>query len=109
MLRLPDADPFETNTYSGYLNVSDTKQLHYVFSESFDNPLTDPVVIWFNGGPGCSSMFGFMQENGPMMINDDSVWIQKNPFTWNQRANVLWIESPAGVGYSWAATEADYV
>lgn len=45
--------------YSGYLNVSDAKSLHYLFFESQSAPETDPVLIWFNGGPGCSSMLGF--------------------------------------------------
>jgi carboxypeptidase C (cathepsin A) len=70
MGNLPDAPAFTTLTYSGYLPVTDTKSLHYVFAESMSNPATDPVVIWFNGGPGCSSMLAFMQENGPLCIDD---------------------------------------
>jgi carboxypeptidase C (cathepsin A) len=107
MKGLPSADPFETATYSGYLTVSATKALHYVFTESYSDPKNDPVVIWFNGGPGCSSMLGFMQENGPRMINDSETYIENNPYPWNKRANVIWLESPAGVGYSYAGTEAD--
>jgi carboxypeptidase C (cathepsin A) len=107
MPNLPDAPPFTTNTYSGYLTVTDTKALHYVFAESQSEPSTDPVVIWFNGGPGCSSMLAFMQENGPLAIDDGEDYIKTNPYPWNTRANVLWIESPAGVGYSIAGTKQD--
>lgn len=60
MPNLPDAPEFTTNTYSGYITASDTKSLHYVFAESESDPANDPVVIWFNGGPGCSSMLAFM-------------------------------------------------
>jgi serine carboxypeptidase-like clade 1 len=61
MTDLPDAPAFTTDTYSGYLTVNDTKSLHYVFATSMSaTAATDPVVIWFNGGPGCSSMLGFM-------------------------------------------------
>jgi carboxypeptidase C (cathepsin A) len=65
--------------YSGYVptkcsnpdDLSTCKHhLHYIFVESADSPADDPVQIWFNGGPGCSSMLGFAQENGPFM-NDD--------------------------------------
>ena len=107
MSQLPMADDFKSATYSGYLHVSDSKKLHYVFAESYDSPSTDPVVIWFNGGPGCSSMLAFMQENGPFAINDGEDFIVTNPEPWNKRANVLWLESPAGVGWSVAGTDAD--
>ena len=70
MADLPDAPAFTTATYSGYLKASKTKHLHYVFAESMDSPETDPVVIWFNGGPGCSSMLGMMQELGPIVVDD---------------------------------------
>ena len=33
-------------------------------------PTKDPVIIWFDGGPGCSSMLGFMQKNGPIFVDD---------------------------------------
>ena len=100
-----------TDSYSGYLNATDSgsKQLHYVFVESKNDPANDPVLIWFNGGPGCSSLLGFMQENGPLNYEDETNVISMNEQSWNQKANVLYIESPAGVGYSLAATPADMV
>ena len=107
MSNLPDAPAFATNTYSGFLNVTDTKQLHYVFTESMDSPLTDPIVIWFNGGPGCSSLLGMMQELGPIVIDDGQDYLKTNPYPWNKRANVLFLESPAGVGWSIAGQPSD--
>jgi len=68
--------------------------------ESQQDPTNDPLVIWFNGGPGCSSMLAFMQENGPYSINDDGETFTKSEYSWNREANVLYIEQPAGVGYS---------
>ena len=60
MANLPDAPEWQSDMYSGYLYVNDSKKLHYTFAESLDKPETDPIVIWFNGGPGCSSMLGMM-------------------------------------------------
>lgn len=101
--QLPGFDgPMKTNSYSGYLTVNDDKKLHYVFIESEDDPSNDPVLIWFNGGPGCSSLLGFLQENGPVVVDDDNSTLYFNPHPWNQRANTLFLESPAGVGFSWA-------
>jgi len=89
------------------LDVSATKALHYIFIESQSAPATDPVVIWFNGGPGCSSLLGFMQEHGPFVINDNSTEIIQNPYPWTANASMLYIESPAGVGWSVGNTTAD--
>ena len=94
-------DDISFGLYSGYVQIPRTqKQLHYVTALSQRTPSTDPVVIWFNGGPGCSSMLAFMQENGPLAIDDGEDYIKTNPYPWHARANMLWLESPAGVGWS---------
>jgi carboxypeptidase C (cathepsin A) len=88
--------------YSGYLEIPDKqRKLHYVFAESQNDPTNDPLVIWFNGGPGCSSMLGFAQEHGPFVMPDGDTHFYENPNSWNLEANMLYIESPAGVGYSY--------
>ena len=91
---LPDFD-----MYSGYLSASETKKLHYWFVESQGNPASDPVVLWLNGGPGCSSMEGFFAEHGPLHLNDDET-ISMNPWAWNMNANMIYMEAPIGVGFS---------
>ncbi|XP_029005681.1 lysosomal protective protein isoform X2 [Betta splendens] len=88
--------------YSGYLSVADGKHLHYWFVESQHEPSSDPVVLWLNGGPGCSSMDGFLTEHGPFLVQDDGVTLQYNPYSWNKIANMLYLESPAGVGFSYS-------
>ena len=63
--------------------------------ESEGSPLTDPLVIWFNGGPGASSLVGFFQELGPVVLQSNSSVI-RNPYAWSKVANVLYFESPTG-------------
>ena len=104
---LPDCSPLPTNWYSGYMDLSSTRSLHYIFIESLDKPQTDPVVVWFNGGPGCSSLYSLFAENGPFIFDDGETVIKPNPWPWNLRANLLYLESPAGVGYSIANTTDD--
>mmetsp|Transcript_27834 Transcript_27834/g.20225 ORF Transcript_27834/g.20225 Transcript_27834/m.20225 type:complete len:99 (+) Transcript_27834:190-486(+) len=79
-----------------------------MFVESQSNPSEDPVLIWFNGGPGCSSMLGFINEHGPRVIDDGESYVKNNPYPWNNKQSVLYLESPAGVGFSIAGTEADW-
>lgn len=100
---LKDIDLDGTKLWSGYMNLTgSSKRIHYLFVESQQDPSNDPLVIWYNGGPGCSSMLGFMQEHGPFLWeNGKDTWTGKNPYSWNRKANVLYIEQPAGVGYSY--------
>jgi len=89
--------------YSGFLDIGEGKHIHYMFVESQHNPDLDPVIVWFNGGPGCSSMLGWATEHGPYIMKDGEKTFSKtlNPWSWNTNANVLYIESPVGVGYSY--------
>ena len=87
--------------YSGYLPIGTTaKKLHYVAALSQNDPATDPVIVWFNGGPGCSSMLGWAQEHGPYVMEDGTDSFVHNDYAWNMEANLFYIESPAGVGFS---------
>lgn len=99
--------------YSGYLPVGDLSKssgnLHYWFIESESSPSEDPVVLWLNGGPGSSSLIGLLTENGQIVTNDDSLsnpvdgvpQVFYNPFSWSSNANMLYLESPKGVGFSY--------
>ena len=75
------------------------------FFESRNDPSTDPLALWFNGGPGSSSMIGLFQENGPCRITNDSSLVTLNPYSWNNHANILYIDQPVGAGFSHGATE----
>jgi len=59
---LPGMGTFDKfGLYSGYISQQNGKKnLHYVFVEAAENAAEAPVLIWTNGGPGCSSMLGFM-------------------------------------------------
>ncbi|CAB3399407.1 unnamed protein product [Caenorhabditis bovis] len=87
--------------YSGYLTASANTYLHYWLVESQSNPSTDPLILWLNGGPGCSSLGGFLEELGPFHVNADGETLFENQFSWNKVGNVLFLESPRGVGFSY--------
>ena len=85
--------------FAGYLNVnaSNNRNLFYWFTKASN--ASNDLVLWLNGGPGCSSVSGFFTENGPFVVKSDGN-IKLNEFAWNTRANVLWLEAPAGVSYT---------
>uniref|UniRef100_A0A915CZ76 Acetyl-CoA hydrolase n=1 Tax=Ditylenchus dipsaci TaxID=166011 RepID=A0A915CZ76_9BILA len=88
--------------YSGYLQVSPVHFLHYWFVESQSSPETDPLMFWFNGGPGRTSF-----RTCPYFVNEDGTSLRRNPDSWNKFANVVFLESPAGVGQSYYTDEND--
>ncbi|KAL7585867.1 hypothetical protein Lser_V15G45801 [Lactuca serriola] len=97
--------------YSGYVTVDPNhgRALFYYLAESPFNSSTNPLVLWLNGGPGCSSFGnGAMMELGPFRVNADNVTLSHNKYAWNNVANVLFLESPAGVGFSYSNTSSDY-
>ncbi|XP_077214299.1 serine carboxypeptidase 1-like [Tasmannia lanceolata] len=97
--------------YAGYVTVDPKhgRALFYYFAESPTNSSTKPLVLWLNGGPGCSSFGnGAMMELGPFRVNSDGKTLYQNPYAWNIEANVIFLESPAGVGFSYSNTTSDY-
>lgn len=93
--------------YSGYVTTDEHlgKALFYWFFEATDTPDEKPLVLWLNGGPGCSSIgFGQSQELGPFLVKKDVPELELNPYAWNQAANLLFLDSPAGVGFSYTNT-----
>lgn len=100
-------------SYSGYvhlppnsLNEKGESQNYPIntffwFIESRKDPHHAPLSIWLNGGPGGSSLMGMLAENGPCAVNADSNSTTLNPWSWNNEVNVLYIDQPVQVGFSY--------
>ncbi|AQK70854.1 Serine carboxypeptidase-like 19 [Zea mays] len=90
------------------------RHLYYYLAVSERNPSLDPVVIWINGGPACSGFSAFLHSFGPFRMEGSQVHINDgprvavNPYSWTKMASLLLVDSPAGVGYSYADHEDDY-
>lgn len=107
---------FPSKHYSGYVTIDEKhgKKLFYYFIVSERNPSKDPVVLWLNGGPGCSSFDGFVYEHGPFNFKagktpDSLPKLHLNPYSWSKVSNIIYLDSPAGVGLSYSEDTADYV
>ncbi|VVA29427.1 PREDICTED: serine carboxypeptidase [Prunus dulcis] len=106
---LPRQPQANFQQYAGYTTVDEKQQrsLFYYFVEAEIDPASKPLVLWFNGGPGCSSVgIGAFGEHGPFKPSGDI--LLKNDFSWNREANMLYLESPAGVGFSYSANKSFY-
>ncbi|XP_042942466.1 serine carboxypeptidase-like 31 isoform X1 [Carya illinoinensis] len=103
--------------YAGYVTVNEAngRALFYWFYEASARPDEKPLVLWLNGGPGCSSVgYGATQEIGPFIVDTHGNGLKHNPYSWNTNAdddaeaNMLFLESPIGVGFSYSNTTSDY-
>ena len=98
-------------SYSGYVHLPygflDGESQDYNintffwFFESRKDPANAPLSIWLNGGPGGSSMIGLLSENGPCFVGRDSNSTHINNWSWNNEVNLLYIDQPLQVGYSY--------
>jgi cathepsin A (carboxypeptidase C) len=108
--RMPHLDP-PTNVpfkqYAGYLDTQSPRKLYYWFLESQSNPRTDPIVQWIPGGPGCSGLKMMLNYQGPWELYRTEggevrlAWVKGRP-SWNSNTNLLYIDQPAGTGYSYS-------
>ncbi|XP_057972885.1 serine carboxypeptidase-like 25 isoform X2 [Malania oleifera] len=108
--QLPGQPKVSFQQFSGYVTVNHAagRALFYWLTESSHLPFSKPLVVWLNGGPGCSSVaYGASEEIGPFRINKTASGLYLNPFAWNSLANLLFLESPAGVGFSYSNTSSD--
>jgi len=61
---------------------------------------SDTLTIWLNGGPGCSSFEGFLEENGPFRYDAGMSAPELNEYAWTTSSDVLYIEQPVGTGFT---------
>ncbi|KAK8761390.1 hypothetical protein V5799_027348 [Amblyomma americanum] len=94
-------EPINFKHYSGYLNIANGGALHFWFMESQRSPSEDPVILWLSGGPGCSSLIAAVAEQGAFRVGYQGINMTVNPYSWNKVANIIFLESPVGVGFSY--------
>merc|ERR1719335_1436109 len=94
--------------HSGYMTFGEKKKQYFFWMfESRNNPANDPTVMWLTGGPGCSSMTGLLFENGPCKVSADGESTTVNQYSWNAKANVMWVDQPPGTGFSKGSWDHD--
>ncbi|CAH1453942.1 unnamed protein product [Lactuca virosa] len=111
VVKLPGQPDVSFRQYAGYVDV-DVKagrSLFYYFVEADKDADRKPLTLWLNGGPGCSSMGGgAFTELGPFFPQGNGRGLRINKESWNKASNLLFVESPAGVGWSYSNTSSDY-
>ena len=103
--KIPDPGLNEAvESYSGLLTVdpANNGNMFFWFFPAEENPETAPVVIWLQGGPGSSSMFGALKLHGAVLTtvdeNDNLSGVASNPNSWAKKHNMIYIDNPVGAG-----------
>ncbi|KAI0138321.1 serine carboxypeptidase 1 [Pestalotiopsis sp. NC0098] len=99
---LPDIHFDIGESYAGLLPIgnSNDTDLFFWFFPSTNDAAKEEIVLWFTGGPGCSSMSALLEENGPITWMPGTYGPLPNPWSWHHLSNVIWIDQPVGTGFS---------
>ncbi|GAB6033418.1 hypothetical protein CHUAL_013178 [Chamberlinius hualienensis] len=100
---------FDYSSYSGFITVDldYESNIFFWFFISKHGPANDPVLMFINGGPGTSAMFGLFGEIGPFFVNSE-MNLEKRLYNWVDNYSVIFVDLPVGGGYSFTKNPLGY-
>ncbi|KAJ2613844.1 hypothetical protein H4S08_002011, partial [Coemansia sp. RSA 1365] len=97
-LRVKQPKLCETNAtqYSGYLDTDEDSHFFFWFFEARNAPKREeaPLIVWMNGGPGCSSSTGLLMELGPCRPDKGGASVSPHKYGWDDQAHVIFLDQP---------------
>lgn len=105
-MNLPDCT---INSYAGYFTVNKTynSNLFFWYFPAKNDPENSPVILWLQGGPGWSSLFGLFEEIGPFSVDSNGKLISRE-YSWHSNHNIIYIDNPVGTGFSFTDNKDGY-
>ncbi|KAJ2500699.1 Cell death protease [Coemansia sp. RSA 1972] len=112
--KLPPASDFAVDTlpfadsstfasleqYAGQLPMKDDASMFFWLITNTTNAYNhDKLLIWLNGGPGCTSLDGVFMENGPFQFSGANQLVPRS-HSFSEQFDVLYIDQPFGTGFS---------
>ncbi|KAH9065161.1 alpha/beta-hydrolase [Lactarius deliciosus] len=97
-------------SWAGLIPISaapnESRKLFFWFFPPGPEGSLDDLIFWTNGGPGCSSLEGLFQENGPFTWGSGQARPTQNEYSWTNLSSVLYVEQPVGTGFSQGTPDA---
>ena len=91
--------------HGGFIMIDKTtdSNTYFVFAPALSKQTDAPVLLWLQGGPGASSLFGMFTEIGPFDI-DEGMQVAPRAHSWNRNYSLLFLDNPLGTGFSFTVT-----
>lgn len=96
-------------SYSGFVTVDakHNSNLFFWYVAAKNNREQAPLLVWLQGGPGASSLFGLFEENGPFHIHKN-MSVKHREFSWHQNHHMIYVDNPVGTGFSFTDSDEGY-
>lgn len=109
LARVPFTEGLRIKSFAGYFTVDKTynsNQFFWYFPAMISNKKDAPVVVWLQGGPGASSLYGLFTENGPLRVRNGK--FERRKYNWAVSHHLIFIDNPVGTGFSFTDDERGY-
>ncbi|CAH0402936.1 unnamed protein product [Chilo suppressalis] len=109
LARVPFTESLRIKSYAGYFTVNkkyDSNQFFWYFPAMIPDNKFAPVLVWLQGGPGATSLYGLFTENGPMRVRNDK--FERRKYTWALSHHIIYIDNPVGTGFSFTKDPKGY-
>ncbi|GFX54269.1 probable serine carboxypeptidase CPVL [Trichonephila clavipes] len=105
--RLPNAP--NVTSYSGFFTVQKmhNNNLFFWFFPAMNGDPKAPIILWLQGGPGTTGLFGLFLEHGPFIIDSNSN-AKMRPYSWTKSFHMIYVDSPVGTGFSFTTSKIGY-
>lgn len=99
----------QVNAYSGYITVNrkSNSNLFFLFVEAEVNPSEAPLLLWTQGGPGLSALFGQFLQNGPIAFTGNPL-LSLRQKTLQKNMSIIYLDLPVGAGFSFTDDNTTY-
>lgn len=90
------------------MNKQYNSSLFFWFFPAEQGYETAPLLVWLQGGPGSTSLYGLFTELGPFFVGEDHKSLVKNPYSWHKNHSIIFIDNPVGTGFSFTDQQDGY-
>ncbi|XP_035448410.2 venom serine carboxypeptidase [Spodoptera frugiperda] len=109
LARVPFTESLRIKSYAGYFTVNkqyNSNQFFWYFPAMVPNNTNAPVVVWLQGGPGATSLYGLFTENGPIRVRRNK--FERRKYNWALSHHMIYIDNPVGTGFSFTNDSRGY-